>query len=609
MRLRPTFAALKERLDALCAAPAFATLGLLGLAALYFAAYLSHPDLPFDGCAKGWWAHWDQLRYLESARSLGAGSLDPQTYWYPLGYPLLGAPFARSLPLHLFLPVNLACTLAAAALFWMLARRWFGPAASAALLGLCLWLLSVEAGISLLEPWNTIPTMSLAYGMLWVSGLPGFSLGRTLGLFALAGAAYLVRPVDAAFLLPIAACSCLRADSGRERLGALLAGLTLFALFPLCVAGLNVWVFGSWRTPYELNSAQVGFGWRGLVRKAYSLFVDGLPVYGQARTALLPRMPWLLLAPLGLWAAWRRDRAWAGGAGASLLLCLLAYSLYNDFTPHNIYAFELIHYLFWLLPVCLLLAALALRDGMLLHPGPLAALILAGLTLMTLRLEAHDAGSGVVDAQGRLELPGGAAPRVDMALLGAAVTEPGSLVSMISNGAGPLAPYRDYLLWNDQEQAHLLFASPQEPGRLRLTDPAFFGRAVRLRTTGFGLRDIKGMEELVLRALGGRVVRLAVAHVRRGPESGAEALLVVEGWPAALDGASGWFVGVGGIAAFSSSRPLLPLTRPLAVAAAPGKVGLACPLPGPVPAGTPLMVAALDEFGRVLAVWRGVLGE
>jgi hypothetical protein len=46
-------------------------------------------------------------KYLKCAAGVFAGKPAPNTYWYYLGYPLLGAFFYRLMPQHLFLIPNL----------------------------------------------------------------------------------------------------------------------------------------------------------------------------------------------------------------------------------------------------------------------------------------------------------------------------------------------------------------------------------------------------------------------------------------------------------------------------------------------------------------------
>ena len=78
----------------------------------YFVSYVSHPAMPGNvvNYWMGWFGWYDQGKYLESAKALSDLSLTPDTYFYPLGYPLLGAFFVRFLPRHAFLVPNLLCT-------------------------------------------------------------------------------------------------------------------------------------------------------------------------------------------------------------------------------------------------------------------------------------------------------------------------------------------------------------------------------------------------------------------------------------------------------------------------------------------------------------------
>src|SRR5437879_5640033 len=75
----------------------------------YFVAYLLCPATP--GNAEkyflGWFGWNDQGQYLASATAIAQAKLSSATYVYPLGYPLLAAPFLSFLPRHPFFLPNL----------------------------------------------------------------------------------------------------------------------------------------------------------------------------------------------------------------------------------------------------------------------------------------------------------------------------------------------------------------------------------------------------------------------------------------------------------------------------------------------------------------------
>jgi hypothetical protein len=64
-----------------------------GIVIIYLLGYLGHPALPGNDSARcpGWWGWWDQGQHWKCAAAVATGHLNASTYWYPIGYPLLGA--------------------------------------------------------------------------------------------------------------------------------------------------------------------------------------------------------------------------------------------------------------------------------------------------------------------------------------------------------------------------------------------------------------------------------------------------------------------------------------------------------------------------------------
>lgn len=69
------------------------------VASVYLCAYWIHPEVPAASSISplGWCGWWDQGQHLKCAAGLARASLTRDTYWYPLGYPALGALFYCSL--------------------------------------------------------------------------------------------------------------------------------------------------------------------------------------------------------------------------------------------------------------------------------------------------------------------------------------------------------------------------------------------------------------------------------------------------------------------------------------------------------------------------------
>lgn len=338
---------------------------LLGLATLYLVAYFSHRALPGNDPARpvGWAGYWDQSHYIDSAGALAFGRLSKETYWYPLGYPLLGAPFYRWLPQHPFLWPNLACVLGIGATFYQIAKRVVAPLEAILLMLVFIAFYRDLTISSLVIPWNTIPTHFLAYSVVLLIGLATPVPGRILAATFCVGLIYLCRPGDAACMALIPAIAICRLPSwtARFRVGAI--ALAVLLLFHGAVLLVNQAVFGDWSTPYQKVVADIGFGSFPILPKLFLMFVDGRPLFEQRDSALLLRFPWLVLAIPGALCILRRQ----GIASLGLLLGIAAtwviYLSYNDLWPGNIFIYLLFHYLFWTLPLLALLAYLSLKEA------------------------------------------------------------------------------------------------------------------------------------------------------------------------------------------------------------------------------------------------------
>lgn len=320
------------------------------VAALYAWAYWQHPLNPGATLAaerQGWWSWADQTKYYASAAALADGRVERESYYYPLGYGALGAPFVRAMPGHPFFWPNLIFVLAAAALAWRLARRWFGPLATAGLAALFVATHAALLRLTLVIPWNTIPVQAAFLAAFWLvlTRRDGRAVGWLAGIAALV---YFIRPSDAACLAPVLVWATLRLPAWRARIGWGAWGVAIVAAAVLAVAWINLRTFGQWRTPYEAGSfANIGFFSFPVTHKLYGLLVDGETFFGEYGSALLWRYPWLFLAVPG--AVWwvRRD---GGAAVACLAVVALNWGLYfnyNDFLPSAVYRFSLIHYISW----------------------------------------------------------------------------------------------------------------------------------------------------------------------------------------------------------------------------------------------------------------------
>jgi len=367
----------------------FALLGLV--AVLYTVAYVNHPLLPRMNPLlerDGWWTWFDQFTYWQAAAEMTQYRLTAERYYYPLGYPLLGAVGWKLTPAHPFFWANLVFVVATVWVGWRLWRLWLNRVACLVLgvvfVGLHASLLSLTSVV----PWNTIPTQFTLLAGIWV--LMTMTGGRGVGWLAgLAAVTYVVRPGDAVCFAPMLVWSVMRLETWRERITWGVKGIGLIAAAVVAIGLVNLAIFGSWSSRYEQVSMEaVGFFSYPVAMKWFGLLVDGSAFYGEEGTAMLFRYPWLMLAIPGM--VW-----WVKQGGANAIAALLTlvmswgiYGSYNDFVPSGLFRYSLIHYLTWCFPLLFGLAVAGLWRGWRERPVQIAlvgvgwlALFITGLQL------------------------------------------------------------------------------------------------------------------------------------------------------------------------------------------------------------------------------------
>lgn len=361
---------------------------ILGIA--YLIAYFAHPNLPGNNPSQpfGWWGWWDQSEYLKCAADLAQGHLSSQSYWYPLGYSLLGAVSYRWTPEHAFLLPNLALALGIGATFYRIARRFISPLEAIVLMAILVCLYPTLTSMTLVVPWNTIPTHFLSYSILLLVGFSNPTSTRILAAGFCLAAIYLCRPGDAVCMATVIGLAIIRRPWKEQfRSATALSAIWIFVWGAVLLT--NHAVFRSWKTPYEKVVAEVGFNSYPFFQKLFLLFYDGTPVFHEQATALLYHFPWLVLTIPGIFCVWRRS--WS--IGLSLLSSVGAtyaiYVAFNDFWPSNVFRYYLIHYLAWTVPLLALLGYLGLKEAWHFRAGRwsflLALLFLLPLWFLTLK--------------------------------------------------------------------------------------------------------------------------------------------------------------------------------------------------------------------------------
>lgn len=342
--------------------------GVALLAIFYVGSYLGHPSLPGQfgsppERALGWWGWWDQGKYHASAAALSQGRVTPDDYWYPLGYPALGALFFTDAPGHPFFVPNLAISLSCGVLLWRLFRKVLDRRNATAVLALTLFLAHDELVRSFVIPWSTIPTALITYLALSLSLEAKPSARTCLWLSCLTGVCYLFRPGDSVILMPMVASTWFRLPDWNSRFKAAVVGSVVAIPFPIAVLVVNTLVFGDPRTPYDDAVAQAGFGDQSIAEKAYGFVVDGDIIWRAGGSSILDRMPWVIIAGPGIWLFVRELGVRTVGILTSTLVSLGLYLSFNDFTPAGLYTYNLIHYMAWLLPLACVASYRTVRDA------------------------------------------------------------------------------------------------------------------------------------------------------------------------------------------------------------------------------------------------------
>lgn len=373
------------------------------LALVFTADYLAHPALPGNTLAHplGWWGWWDQGHYIKSAQALAARSLSPDAHWYPMGFSLLAAPFARFVPNHPFFFVDLICLLGALWCAIRIAGTLGINRQAAALLFLGSLLVDRLIFVQFVIPWNTTPLVLYVYGALVIALKEEPLRPADAALAAALAALVLVtRPGDMPAIAPIGLAVLVRivregvSLAGRARL--LGAGLLAGALVLVAYAALHVAIFGLKASPYMAHSGNIGLSFSQFFAKLYAVVIDPLPLYGEGQ-GLARRAPWLVwaLPALVLTAAcnWR-----AALIAAVVVINIGFYTAYADFLPHGIWRYYNIHYLKLSYPLLAFLgcygAMLCWRRPILLAPA--AALALPFLVLRVQPVE-HPVEAAIPD--------------------------------------------------------------------------------------------------------------------------------------------------------------------------------------------------------------------
>jgi hypothetical protein len=331
---------------------------LLAIAIAYSIAYFTAPALP-GGSSPGWFAWFDQGKYLTSASAIAAGDFSPARHFYPPLYPILGAIFVKWLPRDPFLPVDFVSLLTAACAFFAAASRfvWWPVAA-------LVFLLTVVADHSIFNqyvyPWTSTPVAAIfSVLVLLLAGKTSDAppAAEPLVFGSLYGLLVPLRPIDAAAFAPMVLAYCWRlaANPHQRASGKITWNLALFGLGLLpgiaIFLAFNLVVFHAWAGGYLHTSVyNFGFTTERLPEKAVSMFLDSGSIYLVPRAALLAHYPWLILSAIGAMLALLRGPFVLRSIAICLATTAMLYLPYDDFLPTGLWRDSNIHYFTWMFP-------------------------------------------------------------------------------------------------------------------------------------------------------------------------------------------------------------------------------------------------------------------
>lgn len=338
------------------------TVGCLLLTLLYVVDYQTYPALPGNNPSYplGWWGWFDQSKFLESTQALAHFDLLPAHHFYPLGYALLGAPFARVISQHPFFLVDLTALLIAYVAFLRFAARcglepWWSA---------MLFILASAADPVLFHqwviPWNTSPLAAVMWLLFATSAAHMQGERRPIRLGLLAACVPILRPTDAVIAF-VPVVGSLAADVlSRQLKPSDVVAFMVALLLPLTAYGaLHLVIYGPRPSDYMHVAGSIGFSFHNFGLKAYLILVDPRAWIGGGE-GLIRRCPWLILGLAGIITALRRQ------ISAILALALVVHGVlylsYVDLLPTSFWRYKNVHYWTFAFPGFALLGALWLRD-------------------------------------------------------------------------------------------------------------------------------------------------------------------------------------------------------------------------------------------------------
>jgi hypothetical protein len=217
---------------------------------------------------------------------------------------------------------------------------------------------------SFIVPWNTIAIAAI-YLALINQDLQNKKSLKNFGI--LSGALIWIRPVDFLAIVPYLV---VLHYTNREKLNLkkiindinkIITGASLM-LIPLGVVNyaIHTNIFGG---GYISLSSNIGVSFHNIVERFYWIFINGEAIWndGPAIISVFPLV--VFMFPLAIWLALFNAKKFAAPM-ALVVSNILIYLSYNDFSPHNVFRFNLIHYISWCFPVIICFGLLALLEAL-----------------------------------------------------------------------------------------------------------------------------------------------------------------------------------------------------------------------------------------------------
>jgi hypothetical protein len=340
----------------------------VAIAVIYCVAYYRETLRPGILSPEGWFAWSDQGFYLKSAQAFAHGLLSPELHWYPPGYALLVAPFAK-LNLPGFFIIDLTLMIIIAWLFVKTLDR-IGVGRLTSYLTFSITILSMPlVARQYIIPWTSTAATALLMAATYVCVATATStLTWRKGVvmsFASVGL-FITRPTDCAALVPIAAIIAWRAarqaaSGNREARIAIAIAVVSALMFGLLAFLLHLKIYGLRPSQYMLNSQVLGLDPDIALFRFYQLFIStSFYLSGVSIIRAYPQVVVGFVALVYCLMFWRGYRA----LPIAVLVTIALYSSYVDLLPWGVWHYFNIHYFKWTFLMIGLFTAVAATDAM-----------------------------------------------------------------------------------------------------------------------------------------------------------------------------------------------------------------------------------------------------